>query len=143
MGMFDFIKDIGKKLFSSDEDAAENIKKHIEESNPGIRDLNVAFSDGVVDISGTANSAEAKEKAVLMAGNVQGVSEVRANNLNAPVVEQKVEFYVIKKGDTLPAIAKEYYGNYKEYPRIFEANREVIKDADLIYPGQKIRILID
>ena len=143
MGMFDFIKDIGKKLFSSDEDAAENIKKHIEESNPGIRDLNVAFSDGVVDISGTANSAEAKEKAVLMAGNVQGVSEVRANNLNAPVVEQKVEFYVIKKGDTLSAIAKEYYGNYKEYPRIFEANREVIKDADLIYPGQKIRILID
>ncbi|MCK5667336.1 MAG: LysM peptidoglycan-binding domain-containing protein, partial [Thiotrichaceae bacterium] len=26
------------------------------------------------------------------------------------------------------------------YPRIFEANREVIKDPDLIYPGQKIRI---
>ena len=30
-----------------------------------------------------------------------------------------------------------------EYPRIFEANKEVIKDPDLIYPGQKIRIPLD
>jgi nucleoid-associated protein YgaU len=32
------------------------------------------------------------------------------------------------------------YGNANKYPRIFEANREVIKDANLIFPGQKIRI---
>ena len=30
-----------------------------------------------------------------------------------------------------------------DYPKIFEANREVIKDPDLIYPGQKIRIPLD
>ena len=32
------------------------------------------------------------------------------------------------------------YGNAMDYPRIFDANREVIKNADRIYPGQKIRI---
>ena len=42
--------------------------------------------------------------------------------------------------DTLSKIAKQYYGDANKYPRIFEANREVIKDANLIYPGQKIRI---
>jgi nucleoid-associated protein YgaU len=80
------------------------------------------------------------EKAVLMAGNVQGVSEVKADGLNAPPQQAKVEYYVIQPGDSLSAIAKRYYGNAMDYPRIFDANREVIKNADLIYPGQKIRI---
>jgi len=55
----------------------------------------------------------------------------------------KVEYYVIKKGDTLWAIANKFLGNGSKYPEIFEANREVIKDPDLIYPGQKIRIPLD
>jgi nucleoid-associated protein YgaU len=47
---------------------------------------------------------------------------------------------LIKSGDTLSAIAKQFYGDPNKYPKIFEANREVIKDANLIFPGQKIRI---
>jgi len=39
MGLFDFVKEIGRKLFNRDEEAAEKIKKHIEESNPGIDGL--------------------------------------------------------------------------------------------------------
>lgn len=47
--------------------------------------------------------------------------------------------------DTLSGIAAnaKYYGQGSLYPRLFEANREVIKDPDLIYPGQKIRIPLD
>ena len=140
MGLFDFIKDIGQKIFNRDEEAAENIKKHIETTNPGITGLEVSFNDGVVSLSGEAASAEAMEKAVLMAGNVKGVSDVKIDGLQAPTVEEKVEYYIINKGDTLSAIAKKFYGKASDYPRIFEANREVIKDANLIYPGQKIRI---
>jgi nucleoid-associated protein YgaU len=140
MGLFDFVKDIGRKLFNRDEEAAEKIKKHIEESNPGIEDMQVTFSQGVVSITGKATSAEAMEKAVLMAGNVQGVSEVKIDKLQAPPVQAKVEYYIIKKGDTLSAIAKQFYGKANDYPKIFEANREVIKNPDLIFPGQKIRI---
>jgi nucleoid-associated protein YgaU len=140
MGLFDFVKEIGRKLFNRDEEAAEKIKKHIEESNPGIEGLQVEFKNGVVAISGQAASAEAMEKAVLMAGNVQGVSEVKVDKLQAPAVQAKVEYYLIKKGDTLSAIAKQFYGKANDYPRIFEANREVIKDPNLIFPGQKIRI---
>jgi len=140
MGLFDFVKEIGAKLFNRDEDAAEKIQKHIEANNPGITGLGVNFNNGVVSLSGQAASAEAMEKAVLLAGNVQGVADVKIEGLQTPPVTEKVEYYIIKKGDTLSAIAKQFYGKPNDYPKIFEANREVIKDANLIYPGQKIRI---
>jgi nucleoid-associated protein YgaU len=143
MGLFDFVSDIGKKIFGKDAEAAENIKDYIASENPGIEGLEVSYKDGVVTLGGTAESAAAMEKAVLLAGNIQGVTEVRVDNLTTPAVTEKVEYYVIKSGDTLSAIAKKYYGNGSLYPRIFEANREVIKNPDLIYPGQKIRIPLD
>ena len=140
MGLFDFVKDVGRQIFDTDDEAADNIKQHLEIKTSGISNLDVHYDNGVVELSGNADSAEALEKAVLMAGNVEGVAEVKADAISAPPQQAKVEYYTIQKGDTLSAIAKRYYGNANDYPRIFEANREVIKDADLIYPGQKIRI---
>ena len=140
MGLFDFARNIGKKLFGNEEEAPEKIKSHIEEENPGVNNLDVSIQDGVVTLSGEAASAEAMEKAVLMAGNLKGVSEVRADSVSAPAAVEKVEYYEIVSGDTLSALAKKYYGDASKYPQIFEANREVIKDPDLIFVGQKIRI---
>ncbi len=77
MGLFDFVKDLGKKLFSSEEEAAEKIEESISVENPGIDDLAVSFDDGVVNISGKTETPEAMEKAVLMAGNVRGVTELK------------------------------------------------------------------
>ena len=48
--------------------------------------------------------------------------------------------YVVVKGDSLSAIAQREYGNAKDWPRIYEANRDVIKNPDLIYPGQTLRL---
>jgi nucleoid-associated protein YgaU len=140
MGLFDFAKDMGKKLFGKDDDPAEKIKESIEADNPGITELSVAYDDGTVDLGGKADSAEAVEKAVLMAGNVKDVTDVKIDNMEAPAPVPEVEYYTIVSGDSLSKIAKKYYGNAMDYPKLFEANREVIKDADLIYPGQKIRI---
>lgn len=140
MGLFDFAKDLGKKLFGGGDDPAEKIKDSIDAANPGVDGLDVKFEDGVVHLSGKADSAEALEKAVLMAGNVQGVTEVKIDGMQAPEPAPEVEYYTIVSGDTLSKIAKRYYGNAMDYPKLFEANREVIKDPDLIYPGQKIRI---
>ena len=49
-------------------------------------------------------------------------------------------FYTIQKGDTLSKIAKAEYGSAGQWHALFEANREIIEDPDLIYPGQMIRI---
>jgi nucleoid-associated protein YgaU len=143
MGLFDFVSDMGNKMFGKDEDADENIKAHIEENNPGIEDMQVSYNNGTVNLSGTAESPEAMEKAVLMAGNIQGVEAVNIDGMNVPEATEKVEYYVIQSGDTLSALAKKYYGKAADYPRIFEANREVIIDPDKIYVGQKIRIPLD
>jgi nucleoid-associated protein YgaU len=144
MGLFDFASNIGKKLFGDDEqEGAEKIKEHIEEDNPGVEDLEVTLENGVATLKGAATDQAAAEKAILMAGNVQGVREVNADALKTPPAteaEQNVTFYDIQKGDTLWAIAEKHYGDGNKYHQIFEANREVIKNPDLIFPGQKIRI---
>ena len=141
MGLLDFASDIGKKLFGSDDDdAGDKIREHIEEDNPGVEGLNVEVKDGVAKVSGKAKDQSAFEKAILMAGNIFGINKVNADELDAPEPEVEVVYYEIQKGDTLWAIASKHLGNGSKYPEIFEANREVIKDPDLIYPGQKIRI---
>ncbi len=140
MGFLDFAANIGKKLFDREDEGSTKIKQYIEKDNPGVDDLQVAVNDGVAKLSGTAKSREAFEKAVLMAGNVKGIEEVNVDELKAPDEEGEVQFYEIQSGDTLWKIAQEYYGHGSKYTVIFQANREVIKDADLIYPGQKIRI---
>jgi hypothetical protein len=76
----------------------------------------------------------------LLAGNIKGIEKVNDENFSSPPDEVPTEFYVIQKGDSLSKIAEQYYGDPMKYPIILEANREVIKDADLIYPGQTIRI---
>ena len=140
MGLFDFAANMGRNLFNKEEDAPKKIKAHIEEDNPGISDLLVAFKNGVVTISGKADDSAAVEKAILMAGNVKGVSKIINNVLSKLPLSGKVDYYEIQSGDTLSAIARKYYGNANKYPGIVEANKEVIKDADKIFPGQKIRI---
>ena len=48
--------------------------------------------------------------------------------------------YVVVKGDSLSAIAQREYGDAKEWRRIYEANKDTIKNPDLIYPGQTLRL---
>ncbi|AHM60453.1 putative phospholipid-binding protein,LysM domain-containing protein [Flammeovirgaceae bacterium 311] len=50
------------------------------------------------------------------------------------------EYYEIKKGDTLSAIAKRQYGDASKWQTIYNANKDTIKNPDLIYPGQKIKL---
>jgi hypothetical protein len=68
------------------------VQKHIEANNPGITGLGVNFNNGVVSLSGQAASADAMEKAVLLAGNVQGVADVKIDGLQSPPITEKVEY---------------------------------------------------
>ena len=143
MGLFDFARNIGKKLFGKEEEAPAAIKQHIEEDNPGVSNLQVQVKDGVATLTGQAQSAEALEKAVLMTGNALGIDKVQADQMSiadGSKVGGDDEFYVIQKGATLWKIAEKAYGDGSKYNRIVEVNREVIRDPNKIFPGQKIRI---
>ena len=137
MGLFDMFK----KAFGMDVDEGkeeQQIHDHISTAfGDKIAGLNIQYSDETVTISGEADSLATKQKAVLMAGNVKGVEAV---NDMLTVAEPKLNYYTIQSGDSLSKIAKEKYGDYQKWEALFEANREVIKDPDLIYPGQIILI---
>jgi nucleoid-associated protein YgaU len=50
------------------------------------------------------------------------------------------QFYTVKKGDFLLRISKEVYGDANKYNLLFEANKPILKDPELIYPGQVLVI---
>ncbi len=134
----------GKKLLGKGDDN-EAIKKEIKESfsEVPIQGLVIEVDGDSVLIAGVAKDSATREKAILIAGNVEGIAKVNADQLVLlPEItpEPESKFYTIQKGDTLWKIATTFYGDGSKYPSIVEANLEVIKDADLIYPGQNIRI---
>ncbi len=142
MGFFDFVKDAGKKLLGKGDDN-EAVKKEIEVHNKTmpIEGLDVVVDGDTVILKGNAASAADRAKAALIAGNIEGISKVDAEGIS---LEDEAEimdmYYEIQKGDTLWKVAEIYYKDGSRYPEIVEANLEVIKDADKIYPGQMIRI---
>lgn len=143
MGLFDFVSNIGNKLFNKEEEASSAVTEHLNADNPGVENVQVTVENGVASITGIAATAAAVEKAVLMTGNIEGIESVNIDNLvvaNGEMLASDDEFYVIEKGDTLWKIAEKAYGNGAKYTAIVEANKEVIKNADKIFPGQKIRI---
>jgi nucleoid-associated protein YgaU len=148
MGLFDFVKDVGRQVFNTDSEAADNIKQHLEIKTSGLSNLTVEFDDGVATICGDCKNQAVRDQAILLAGNIKGVEKVVADDLKAPKPKkeepvEKSEFYEIVSGDTLGGIAKKYYGSAGKYMKIFEANRDIIKDPNKIYPGQKIKIPLD
>jgi nucleoid-associated protein YgaU len=74
--------------------------------------------------------------------NVQSGSSSTAPEKPAPPTFEKAAAttYTVVKGDSLSKIAKRQYGDAKKWPVIFEANRDTIKDPDLIHPGQVLKI---
>jgi nucleoid-associated protein YgaU len=50
------------------------------------------------------------------------------------------QYHVVEKDETLSKIAEEYYGDKMLFPKIFEANKDILTDPDKIKPGQRLRI---
>ena len=142
MGFFDFFKGAGKKLLGKGDDSAA-VKAEIESNSETmpIEDLDVVVDGETVVLKGKATTAADRAKAALIAGNIEGVSKVDFEEVVVDEPEELTDlYYEIQKGDTLWRIADIYYQDGSRYPEIVEANLEVIKDADKIYPGQMIRI---
>ena len=161
MGMFDFIKDAGEKIFKPGEAKAEvAIEKHIGSYGLDISGLKVEVDGQTAVIEGQAKDVATREKAVLVAGNIEGIEKV---DDRMTVASSGADFsavtggssavvgaggtgdwtsrtYTVVKGDTLSKISKEMYGDANKYNTIFEANKPMLKDPDKIYPGQVLRI---
>jgi nucleoid-associated protein YgaU len=58
----------------------------------------------------------------------------------APAAPPQIETYTVVAGDSLSKIAKRHYGNANDWKKIFEANRDILKDPDKIFPGQTLKL---
>lgn len=164
MGIFDFVKNVGTKIFGDDEEEKQAAAKAAAENDAAaaeagriaeeaknravaealtnivtglglkIDDLKVGFEGDLATVSGVTRSQSEREKVILAIGNTHGVGRVDDR------IEVKPVFHVVEKGDTLSKIAEKHYGDKMKYQVIFDANKPMLKDPDLIYPGQSLRI---
>lgn len=167
MGLFDFVKQAGEKLFGAKEaeeasaavdgapddaealarlnelnrTAAEAIEAYIRTQDLPVTGLTVTFdgASGTATVYGVAGDQASKEKILLCCGNVAGVAQV-SDMMSVDQSEPEATFYTVVAGDNLSKIARAHYGDANRYPVIFEANRPMLSHPDKIYPGQVLRI---
>jgi nucleoid-associated protein YgaU len=106
-------------------------------TNLGIANLQVREQDNVLYIDGTSKSADDKQKIWDAYGKID--PDFRAGDvvMNIDVTEGATTEYTIASGDSLSKIGKAHGVSWES---IFEANRDIIKNPDLIQPGWKIKI---
>jgi len=153
MGLFSFLKNVGRKDLSEKVEkveksavdvAAANARKSrllediVSGSGLEVENLAMDYSDEKVTIYGQTSSVEDKEKVILIVGNVDGVGAV--DDRLSVVTPPQSTFHEVQSGESLSKIAKKYYGDPMKYMDIFEANKPMLADPDKIYVGQTLRI---
>jgi nucleoid-associated protein YgaU len=105
----------------------------------GITDLQIAQQGDKLQVTGTAPYELGKNELWNAIKKHSGwENEISAN---IKVTNTDIHgVYTVKSGDTLSKVAKYVYGDPNAYPKIFEANRDILKDPDKIQVGQKLKL---
>ena len=106
-------------------------------TNLGTSNLQVREQDNVLYIDGTAKSADDKEKLWNAYGKID--PDFRAGDvvMNIEVAEGATTDYTVVSGDSLSKIGKAHGVSWQT---IYEANKDVITNPDVIQPGWKLKI---
>ena len=153
MGILNFIKEAGEKLFGSapaaaapsadevNQKAADAIVAYVRAQNLSVDGLGVTFDSTThtVTVTGTAPDQATKEKILVAAGNEQNVEKVD-DQLSVTAPAPAAQFHTVVAGDNLWKIAEKYYGSGAKNDVIFQANTPMLKSPDKIYPGQVLVI---
>ena len=164
MGLIDFVKDAGEKLFgrgqaqaaakesaaapadaaklqAANSAAGDAILEYVKSQNLSATGLTVTYdgATSTVSVFGVAPDQATREKIVLCCGNVAGVEKVN-NMMSVDQSEPEATYYTVVSGDNLSKISKAQYGDPNKYMKIYEANTPMLKHPDKIYPGQVLRI---
>jgi nucleoid-associated protein YgaU len=115
-------------------DAAVKLAEQLKLKSGGAKE-----EGGKLKIWGTAEYAIDKDHIWDKIKKVQGwESEVQAD-----IKIEKSDVYgywEVKAGDSLSKIAKDVYDNAGKYMKIFDANKDILKDPNMIHPGQKLKL---
>ena len=93
-----------------------------------------------IDVGVYTLRIDAIDRSGAVVGRIETPFERTAPELAAAARESGVAAITVQPGFTLWAISEGYFGDGVQYVQIFEANRGLIRNPDLIYPGQVITL---
>ena len=105
-----------------------------------IQDGNVTEENGILKVKGTSKTQYEKN---LIWDKIKEIGGEKPTDILANITVANNSIYhrhTVKSGETLSKIAKQYYGNPSKYQAIFKANSDILKNPDLIHPGQELII---
>ncbi|NCF42611.1 MAG: LysM peptidoglycan-binding domain-containing protein [Bacteroidetes bacterium] len=105
-----------------------------------IQNGDVSEENGVLKIKGTAKTQYEKN---IIWDEIKAVGGQNPSDIKADIKVSDESVYhrhTVKSGETLGKIARHYYGDPMKYKQIFQANSDILKNPDLIYPNQELVI---
>ena len=105
-----------------------------------VQDGDVWEENGKLNIKGTAANQYEKN---LLWDEIKRVGGENPTDIMADIEVADTSIFAkhtVESGESLSKIAKHYYGNPMKYTAIFEANRNILDNPDLIHPGQELVI---
>jgi len=105
-----------------------------------VKDGYVEEEGNVLKIGGTAQTQYEKNQ---MWDKIKAIGGEAPSDIVADIKVSDTSVYhrhVVQKGETLGKIAKHYFKDPMKYKEIFEANRDKLKNPDLIHPDQELII---
>ncbi len=105
-----------------------------------IKEGDVKEENGILHVSGIAKNQYEKN---LLWDEIKKVGGENPSDIKADIKVADTSIYAthtVEKGETLGKIAKHYYGKPMKYVVIFEANTDILKNPDVIHPGQELVI---
>lgn len=106
----------------------------------GIKGGEVSEDGGVLKIKGEANTQYEKD---LIWDKIKQIGGQSPSDVQANITVGDTSVYhrhIVKSGESLSKIAKHYYGDAMKYNAIFEANRNILNNPDVIHPDQVLVI---
>ncbi|HLV92992.1 MAG TPA: LysM peptidoglycan-binding domain-containing protein [Aequorivita sp.] len=105
-----------------------------------IKDGDVKEENGQLKVWGTAQTQYEKN---LLWDEIKRIGGENPTDIMADIKVADTSVFAhhtVKSGESLSKISKQYYGSANKYNKIFEANRDKLKSADLIHPGDELVI---
>ncbi|WP_373517333.1 LysM peptidoglycan-binding domain-containing protein [Pricia sp.] len=105
-----------------------------------IKDGDVSEENGVLKVKGQASNQYEKN---LLWDKIKEIGGENPSDIKANITVADETIYakhVVKSGESLSKIAKQYYGDPMKYKKIFEANSGILKNPDVIHPDQVLII---
>lgn len=105
-----------------------------------IQNGDVQVKDGTLEVRGTAATPYEKN---LLWDEIKRVGGENPSDIMADIKiadESIYAHHTVKNGESLSLISKHYYKDPMKYKQIFEANLNILKNPDLIHPGQELVI---